>query len=61
MSNVVALDSGNQQEINERMRVILVDWLTDVAEHFKLNDRTMQLGVAYLNQYLSSVHNIPRN
>lgn len=40
------------------MRVILVDWLTDVAEHFKLSDRTFQLGVSYLNRYLSKVHDI---
>ena len=40
MANVTALDKDNQKEVNERMRVILVDWLTDVAEHFKLTDRT---------------------
>ena len=40
MSNVTVLDKEHQREVNERMRVILVDWLTDVAEHFKLNDRT---------------------
>lgn len=40
MTKVIALDREIQRDVNERMRVILVDWLTDVAEHFKLNDRT---------------------
>ena len=61
MSNVNALDQEIQRDVNERMRVILVDWLTDVAEHFKLNDRTFQLCVSYLNQYLNKVHHVPRS
>ena len=61
MSKVNALDREIQRDVNERMRVILVDWLTDVAEHFKLNDRTFQLCVSYLNQYLSTVHHVPRS
>ena len=42
------------------MRVILVDWLTDVAEHFKLNDRTLHLAINYLNRYLTKVRHAPR-
>ena len=60
MKNVTTLDKENQKEVNERMRVILVDWLTDVSEHFKLTDRTYQLSITYLNRYLSRVPHIPR-
>ena len=42
------------------MRLILVDWLTDVAEYFKLNDRTLQIGIYYLDRYLTKIQHTPR-
>ena len=40
--------------------MILVDWMLDLSEHFRLSDSTIQLAVAYLDLYLSKNQNIPR-
>jgi len=42
-----------QREINSSMRAILVDWLVEVAEEYKLSSETLYLGVCYLDRYLS--------
>ncbi|EAN96940.1 putative CYC2-like cyclin [Trypanosoma cruzi] len=44
-----------QPEINEKMRMILVDWLIDVHLKFKLHSETMYLAVNILDRYLSCV------
>mmetsp|Transcript_17743 Transcript_17743/g.23918 ORF Transcript_17743/g.23918 Transcript_17743/m.23918 type:complete len:135 (-) Transcript_17743:475-879(-) len=43
------------------MRLILVDWLFDVSEHFKLCDRTTQLAVAYLDRFLTTERDLARS
>lgn len=45
-----------QPEINEKMRMILVDWLIDVHLKFKLNPETMFLAVNIIDRYLSCVN-----
>lgn len=40
-----------QKEINPNMRAILVDWLVEVAEEYKLSSETLYLGVCYLDRY----------
>ncbi|KAH9578625.1 Cyclin [Trypanosoma melophagium] len=45
-----------QPEINEKMRMILVDWLIDVHLKFKLHTETMYLAVNILDRYLSCVN-----
>ncbi|ORC87428.1 putative CYC2-like cyclin, putative,cyclin 6 [Trypanosoma theileri] len=45
-----------QPEINEKMRMILVDWLIDVHLKFKLHPETMYLAVNILDRYLSCVN-----
>ncbi|ESL07302.1 CYC2-like cyclin [Trypanosoma rangeli SC58] len=45
-----------QPEINEKMRMILVDWLVDVHLKFKLHAETMYLAVNILDRYLSTVN-----
>ena len=42
-----------QPEINEGMRGILVDWLVEVAEEYRLVPDTLYLSVAYIDRYLS--------
>lgn len=42
-----------QRDINPNMRAILVDWLVEVAEEYKLSSETLYLGVCYLDRYLS--------
>lgn len=37
------------------MRVILVDWLVEVAEEYKLGLETVHLAVNYLDRFLSSM------
>ncbi len=43
-----------QGEINDRMRGILVDWMVEVADHFKLSAQTLHLSVSYVDRYLSA-------
>lgn len=42
-----------QQDINASMRGILVDWLVEVAEEYKLVPDTLYLTVAYIDRFLS--------
>ena len=43
-----------QNDINESMRGILVDWLVEVAEEYKLVPDTLYLTVAYVDRFLST-------
>ncbi|XP_010446653.1 PREDICTED: cyclin-B1-1 [Camelina sativa] len=49
----------SQPEINERMRLILVEWLIDVHVRFELNPETFYLTVNILDRFLS-VKPVPR-
>ncbi|KAH7431405.1 hypothetical protein KP509_08G046900 [Ceratopteris richardii] len=42
-----------QQDINASMRGILVDWLVEVAEEYKLVPDTLYLTVSYIDRFLS--------
>lgn len=42
-----------QPEINEKMRMILVDWLVDVHIKFKLHEETFFLAVDLIDRYLA--------
>jgi len=44
---------GQQQEITEAMRAILVDWLVEVQESFELNHETLYTAVKITDLYLS--------
>ncbi|CAM6110077.1 unnamed protein product [Calypogeia fissa] len=44
---------GLQQDINPSMRGILVDWLVEVAEEYKLVPDTLYLTVSYIDRFLS--------
>ncbi|KAF9600224.1 hypothetical protein IFM89_005048 [Coptis chinensis] len=43
-----------QKDITSHMRSILVDWLVEVAEEYKLVSDTLYLAISYLDRYLSS-------
>ncbi|PIA56677.1 hypothetical protein AQUCO_00700795v1 [Aquilegia coerulea] len=43
-----------QKDVTAQMRGILVDWLVEVAEEYKLVSDTLYLTVSYLDRYLSS-------
>ncbi|KAI3445924.1 hypothetical protein Pfo_002589 [Paulownia fortunei] len=49
-----------QEDINPAMRAILVDWLVEVAEEYKLVSDTLYLTVNYIDRYLSA-HKLIRN
>lgn len=49
-----------QEDINQVMRAILVDWLVEVAEEYKLVSDTLYLTVNYIDRYLSA-HKLIRN
>lgn len=42
-----------QPDINASMRSILVDWLVEVAEEYKLHSETLYLAVNYIDRFLS--------
>ncbi|KAK2974516.1 hypothetical protein RJ640_018681, partial [Escallonia rubra] len=49
-----------QKDMNVAMREILVDWLVEVAEEYKLVSDTLYLTVSYIDRFLSS-HTLSRN
>ncbi|KAF3320711.1 cyclin-A3-1-like protein [Carex littledalei] len=42
-----------QPDITADMRAVLIDWLVDVAEEYKLLPETLYLTVSYIDRYLS--------
>ncbi|KAK9149944.1 hypothetical protein Syun_008253 [Stephania yunnanensis] len=44
---------GVQKDINASMRAILIDWLVEVAEEYRLVPDTLFLTVNYIDRYLS--------
>ena len=48
-----------QNDINEKMRGILIDWLVDVHIKFKLRPETLFLTVNLIDRYLEKI-SIPR-
>lgn len=42
-----------QPDITEGMRTILVDWLVEVGEEYKLRTETLYLAVNFLDRFLS--------
>ncbi|GMH17807.1 hypothetical protein Nepgr_019648 [Nepenthes gracilis] len=42
-----------QKDINANMRGVLVDWLVEVAEEYKLVPDTLYLAISYIDRYLS--------
>ncbi|KAF7803980.1 G2/mitotic-specific cyclin S13-7 [Senna tora] len=49
----------SQPEINERMRAILIDWLTDVHTKFDLSLETLYLTINIIDRFLS-IKTVPR-
>jgi len=45
----------SQVDITPQMRAILVDWLVEVAEEYRLNTETLFLAVNYIDRFLSRV------
>ncbi|XP_051149956.1 putative cyclin-A3-1 isoform X2 [Andrographis paniculata] len=43
-----------QKDVTANMRGILVDWLVEVAEEYKLLSETLYLAVSYLDKFLSA-------
>lgn len=42
-----------QPDITHTMRTILVDWLVEVSEEYKLHSETLCLAVSYIDRFLS--------
>ncbi|XP_056265144.1 cyclin-A1 [Pseudoliparis swirei] len=47
-------------EITNGMRVILVDWLVEVVQEYKLRSETLHLAVNYLDRFLSCTAGVKR-
>lgn len=46
---------SKQPDITPTMRTILVDWLVEVAEEYRLHPETLFLGISYVDRFLSSM------
>ena len=44
-----------QPDITNSMRCILIDWLVEVAEEYKLHRETLFLSVNYIDRFLSQM------
>lgn len=42
-----------QPDITYLMRSILIDWLVEVAEEYRLQDETLYLSISYIDRFLS--------
>lgn len=42
-----------QKDVTANMRGVLVDWLVEVAEEYKLGSDTLYLTVSYIDRFLS--------
>lgn len=51
----------DHEEVNAKMRSILVDWLVQVHKRFKLESDTLHLTVGILDRYLSNCDQIKKN
>lgn len=51
---------SKQEEINDKMRAILIDWLIDVHLKFKLLPETLYITVGIIDRYLS-LHTVARS
>lgn len=42
-----------QPDVTYTMRAILVDWLVEVAQEYKLQNETLYLAVSFIDRFLS--------
>lgn len=49
-----------QKDINASMRGVLIDWLNEVAQEYKLRNETLYLAVNYTDRFLSRCPNAER-
>jgi cyclin B len=49
---------ASQADINEKMRAILIDWLVEVSQKFKLLPETFYIAINLIDRYIgvSQVH-----
>ena len=47
--------------LQARMRAILLDWLVEVCEVYKMHRETFYLAVDFLDRYLSKTSDMPKN
>eukprot|EP00095_Tigriopus_kingsejongensis_P011784 maker-scaffold119_size336447-snap-gene-2.30 protein:Tk11784 transcript:maker-scaffold119_size336447-snap-gene-2.30-mRNA-1 annotation:"g1 s-specific cyclin-e" len=52
---------ARHQTLQARMRAILLDWLLEVCEVYKLHRETFYLAVDFVDRYLSKTENMPKN
>ncbi|CAF0745974.1 unnamed protein product [Adineta steineri] len=46
----------HQSDINSPMRTLLIDWLIEVSDEYKLIDETLFLCIQYIDRFLSAVN-----
>ncbi|XP_042903588.1 G1/S-specific cyclin-E1 [Parasteatoda tepidariorum] len=48
-------------DLEPRMRSILIDWLSEVCEVFRIHRETFHLAIDYVDRFLMAKSNLPRN
>ena len=49
-----------QEDINSKMRAILIDWMVDVHAKYRMSPQTLHMTVDLIDRYLSKDFTIPR-
>ena len=49
-----------QPQLNVRMRAILIDWMIEVCQEFRLKRETLHYAVNFVDRYLSKVAEVRR-
>ena len=52
--------SGRHPSLQERMRSILLDWLSEVSEVYKLQRESYYLAMDFVDRFLSKLENVPK-
>ena len=52
---------SKQPDISHSMRSILVDWLVEVGEEYKLQTETLYLAVSYIDRWGANIFTIAPN
>lgn len=58
MPNPTYMDS--QQDINSKMRAILIDWMVDVHAKYRMSPQTLHISIDLIDRFLSKDLTVPR-
>lgn len=60
MANPCASAPSGDHHLSAGMRMIVVSWMIEVAEEFRLQQETLHLSICLLDRFLGSTQDVPR-